>query len=313
MSGVVAEPGRGLACLFQLGAVSEFLDGYWPNSPLVVHGAPERLFELTGALEQPGIDGVLRLPCSSLRADFRTVEGKQASMKPTPQDARALYQAGFTIYAHDIASPGLRGWRATLDEELALPPGTVKVNAFASRTGKGLITHYDSQDNFIVQVRGEKRWRIAPNTHVRYPTVNYGIGNPMTARLRVEAPDGFPDAMPSNCQVVDMRAGSVMFLPRGYWHDAETTGSDSVHLVLEARVPTWGDLVLFVLMAKHRLASAAWREPVLGLRCGDGFRPDLVPELMARVPALAQALAADATNITAAEVAEYLASNQHKG
>ena len=53
---------------------------------------------------------------------------------------------------------------------------------------------------------------------------------------------------------LEMRAGSVMFLPRGHWHDCETTDHESIHFNIQLGLPTWKDLLAFG--AKQALDAA---------------------------------------------------------
>ena len=184
----------GLKALFGPDGAEKFLTGYWPNKPFVVHGDAARLAGLTTY----DFDGLVGLKKFATRAMFRTLTGASTAMSLWPGQERTLYDAGFTIYFHKLLSPALEAWIGALNHDLGLVEGVTRISAFASRRGAGLSPHYDSNDNFVCQARGVKRWRVAANTHVRYPTVGYALGSPVEAIHYAEAPNGFPAEMPSN-------------------------------------------------------------------------------------------------------------------
>jgi hypothetical protein len=69
--------------------------------------------------------------------------------------------------------------------------------------------------------------------------------------------------MPPDAMTVDLRPGSVLFIPRGTWHDTETL-QDSVALTLSYSVQSWADALLERLGAELR-REPAWRAPATGL------------------------------------------------
>jgi len=114
-----------------------------------------------------------------------------------------------------------------------------------------------------------KRWRVARNAHVRYPTLGYTIGDTPSAKQATEAPEGFPTEMPTPFETVELKPGSVMFMPRGTWHDTETLDSASLHFNIQSGLATWKDVLEFVLLGTTALHDAALREPVQHLLVAD--------------------------------------------
>jgi ribosomal protein L16 Arg81 hydroxylase len=92
----------------------------------------------------------------------------------------------------------------------------------------------------VVQLRGRKVWRFARNEHVRFPPVNYLEGEPVPEELKPFVTR--PMKAPKKVQSVTLKPGSVLYLPRGWWHATETL-EDSLHLDLLTAVPTWADVV----------------------------------------------------------------------
>ncbi len=137
------------------------------------------------------------------------------------------------------------------------------INLYASwRSTRGFGTHWDDHDVFAVQVRGEKLWRLYGSTR-RSPT-----------RVDTALEDQAPGAPVWEGVLT---AGDVLYVPRGWWHDARVPvaqqGMGSIHLTCQVRTLTGQDVLAWLgsKLARHEL-----------------FRKD-VP-LMAREDQLAQYL-----------------------
>jgi hypothetical protein len=267
-----------------------FLRRYWPDKHFVYQGNPERLADLL-AIGANGVKSLLAMDRGQLRANGRTLKGEPCSVAANSASAEALYEAGFTLYFLRLQTELFRSMGRVLDQQLSLPPETTQVDAFASKRGPGLATHFDSDESFMVQLRGSKRWRVAPNQSIRYPSANYIMGTEPTLEMKTEGTGDVPDTMPAEHEVVTLRPGSVMFLPRGYWHDTDTVDEESLHLVVETKVPSWRDTLLYVLSHGRAIAGIEWRTPALDLWREGAVRPGLGLELASRLHALATRLA----------------------
>ena len=94
-----------------------------------------------------------------------------------------LFADGATIVLQGLHRtwPAINDFVSTLAEDLGHP---VQANAYVTpRQSQGFDDHYDVHDVFVLQVAGEKHWRIRPPVHV-WPTRD----QPWTAyREQVEA------------------------------------------------------------------------------------------------------------------------------
>jgi hypothetical protein len=105
----------------------------------------------------------------------------------------------------------------------------VQANAyFTPRSAQGLAVHHDMHDVFVLQVAGEKHWRV-------YEPV---VELPLQGQRYSRAEHGEPGAPVEDCV---LEAGDTMYLPRGWLHDALTTDSESLHLTIGVKVYTWLD------------------------------------------------------------------------
>jgi hypothetical protein len=139
--------------------------------------------------------------------------------------------------------------------DLGLPADHCGGELIASRPGAGAPMHFDSDDGFNIQLRGRKRWRTALNQWVAHPLVSYGVGfTDIGRQLAAHAVGPMPERMPANSRTHNVGPGSVVYLPRGTWHETQVVGSgESLALVVNLRVPNWADRVLDAL--KRRLMS----------------------------------------------------------
>lgn len=155
----------------------------------------------------------------------------------------------------------------------------VQVNAYVTPAqNQGFSSHYDVHDVFVLQVAGEKRWRLhAP------PVTDPLRDDPWTDHREAV---GEAAAQPPYLEAV-LRPGDALYVPRGWLHAATALGEVSAHLTVGVHVRTRAALV--EALAALVLDDPRLRETLpLGL---DVTRPDeLAPHLAATVEALAQRL-----------------------
>jgi 50S ribosomal protein L16 3-hydroxylase len=241
-----------------------FLAEYWPTVPCVIHGAPDRLSGLVNLPELRSVPDILRMACDTLMVQSTTAEGEYVNLRVDRTQAASLYACGMTLYLNGVRSVerGLGRCVEQLEADLALAPNLVHPGVLASRKGRGIGMHFDSQEGFIVQVSGRKLWRLAPNRHLKNPHVNHVAGRPIPPELEPLCTSGLPQTMPEETTDIVLSPGSVLFIPRGYWHSTETL-EDSVHIDLMMPNLTWFQLLVPRLMAGLHL-DEAWRAPAFG-------------------------------------------------
>jgi len=142
----------------------------------------------------------------------------------------AEFEAGATIVLqalHHTWGP-LAAFCRTLEAALG---ERVQANAyFTPRSAQGLAVHHDTHDVFVLQVAGEKHWRVYE------PAVEL----PLQSQRYSKALHGEPGPPVEDCV---LRAGDTMYLPRGWLHDALTGDAESLHLTIGVKVYTWLDAV----------------------------------------------------------------------
>jgi len=180
------------------------------------------------------------------------------------------YRAGMTLYMNEVERfiPAVNRLVRRVATDLGIPFDHCGGDLIASKPGAGASMHFDSDDGFNIQIRGRKRWRTAPNRWVAHPLVSYGVGFADIGRqLSAHASGPMPDRMPAGSRTHYVRPGSVVYLPRGTWHETQVVGRDeSLALVVNLRVPNWADRVIEALSGVCCRGHASGRPRSRGTR-----------------------------------------------
>ncbi len=140
----------------------------------------------------------------------------------------ALYLEGATIILEALhrSWPPLTQLCRGLEEHLGFP---VQTNVYLTPAkAQGFATHYDTHDVFILQVHGSKHWKI----------YEPGIELPTKRQRHAEA----NQAPTPILRELEIAAGDLIYLPRGYPHEAATSATDSVHITIGLLPYTWRDV-----------------------------------------------------------------------
>ena len=302
-----------LAGLVAPHSVTEFLTNGWPDRIFVAHGTPSRL---PAFLQRPELADVESLSRHYRGGPLRFTQGRRypKMVRLDQVDAMALYRMGLTLQFEDIAPvvEGAASAMGQLEKELGINPGAAKICAFASPVHDGLGVHFDAQDIFSIQLRGRKRFRVAPVETLRYPYgVQYVPGAEPFDELYPQAGNGFPEIDEARLTTVDMQPGSVLYMPRGTWHSTESDG-DSLSVSVGLYVPAALDTILSQLRLLL-LQDPAWRRPLYGAWGETAAQKNAcasAAELLADLPRHAALLQADTVVTQANHSASRLAHIQ---
>jgi len=152
----------------------------------------------------------------------------QPVLRPDPAKVRELIGRGATLLLNEIETlaPGVLALVDTVQRELGAKSS---VNLYYShKERRGFDSHCDRHDVFAVHLYGSKRWNIyqgqldRPIEHAMFqnvPQIEYD-------RRKGEV-----------AEIVEMNPGDLLYLPRGRFHDALTSGDVSVHLSVSSNEP----------------------------------------------------------------------------
>lgn len=234
-----ARPWASDALSWLIGPIShaEFFDRYYEREALIVpRDEPDRFAPL---LSISHIDGLiasadLRSHTIDLADASRELNREQWVMEGGAVDRAVIahqHALGATVILQQLhqSDPDLAAFCRAMEQTFSCH---VQTNIYLTPpSAQGFHTHYDNHDVFVLQVEGEKRWRL--------------YGTPVTTPYRGE---GFERGKYDQGEVTGefvMKAGDCAYIPRGLMHDASTSGDGpSLHVTCGLIVKTWAEVVL---------------------------------------------------------------------
>lgn len=244
--------------------VTEFLDSFKKNEPFVVHHGGDSLKALFDLPFLSSLESLLNSWPLPIQAHLPDVRDEVSSIDTTAKDAQKLFDNGMGLLFNEAQkiSPLLGSWLEDMRRSLGLSAMTYgRSLIYATPDGKGTAPHFDQNINFVLQIKGIKKWKLAPNHSVANPMTRHTMGQVCDPELMsyLEAP--LPSEMPADSLSFELRPGSFLFVPRGYWHSTEAEG-DALALNYTFTAPTWIDLLSAAMRA--RLAQVPeWRETAM--------------------------------------------------
>ena len=228
----MADTTFGLAQLIDPVDPRAFKQDYWEHAPLIIRRRQPDYYH--GLLTLADVDAILSAP---VRAPHLRVlrDGLEVDLDSTSQAARAevvyeQFRQGGTValqFLHERI-PILAELCRSMAAELS---AGCQVNAYLTPPGeKGLATHYDTHDVFVLQITGAKHWRLFEET-VRLPLEG------RSTRARTES-------QTDPTTEFDLVAGDAIYLPRGFAHEAAAGDSLSLHLTVGVRPINWAFVIL---------------------------------------------------------------------
>jgi cupin superfamily protein len=252
-----------LAALFSPHSPTDFLRLYWPDRPFAAHGSPQRL---PSALRVPELQSVKALAAKYRgRMAFGNAATTSRTVVIENTNPALLLRMGLSLYMVDIVAmvPTLGDLLRQLERELGAPARTARIGAFAAPPSNGVTCHFDAEEVFSIQLHGEKRFHIGGAPDIEQPWgMQFNPGDPSFDDLYAQVPAGFPDPGKCEFETVDMKPGTVLFMPRGTWHYTES-GEDSLSVSIVVRTPAAFECALEALRLRM-LRDARWRRPLYG-------------------------------------------------
>jgi len=154
------------------------------------------------------------------------------------------HRAGATIIlqqAHQL-EPSLGRFCRALEH---LFSAHVQTNLYLTPpNAQGFKTHYDNHCVFVLQIAGEKAWRLYEKpVDTPFRGEEFELGKFESGELKQE---------------FVLEAGDCAYVPRGLMHDAMTSGTEpSLHVTVGLITRTWADLML------EAVSEVALRTPAL--------------------------------------------------
>jgi ribosomal protein L16 Arg81 hydroxylase len=237
----VAEPFTFASLVEPLG-VEAFLNDYQGKREWIHQGRPDRFEWL---LSWRSLNVLIRdqrpasprfrlmkggnpLPEGAYHRTVQTLRGPLRLLDPARLLAELRRGATLVWDAIDQGHPPIRTAKQAFERALH---SFVFVNMYASwGTVGGIGDHWDDHDVFVLQITGRKNWRVHPATRQWPLPEDFGGGPP-----------------PEYAYNWTLEAGSVLYLPRGWWHRVTPVNEPSLHLTVGVLRPTNSDLLMWLL------------------------------------------------------------------
>ncbi len=218
---------------------SEFWAEAWQKGPYVVkRGRPNYFANIFSVRD---LDSLISLSANLSRQHLRLVRTEGSRLNERPVEMRPdgsvdvfstyrAYNEGFSIVANSLDTRWLPVAQLCRNVEKALHHRIV-ANLYATPAGaQGFTPHYDTHDVLVLQVAGAKQWKIYR------PVVNMPMED---SAVRID-----PNHLVEPYRDLVMEAGDLLYMPRGWVHEASTSDTSSIHVTLGIHVTKWLDVMM---------------------------------------------------------------------
>jgi ribosomal protein L16 Arg81 hydroxylase len=233
-------------------SVEVFLDKYWEQEPRLVPRDDLGYFGSLLSLEN--IDDIL--VTGQLHADELQIVRDDDLIDPSKYCRHIIDSSGrmreidpSAVVDHfrngaSLVFKSLQKRRPPLARLCAQLEALLNVETWANvyatpASSNALRVHYDTHDVFIIQIHGQKSWRIL-GAPVPFP-ISYAASS-----KGLESPEVL---------VCQMNAGDLLYIPRGYMHEARTGDKQSVHITIALQTITWARVL------RETVSAIAEQEP----------------------------------------------------
>lgn len=240
-------------------SLDEFFTRYWEKDPFTC--ARHEPFHYQTLLNPSDIDFIISSAFATDKAAVEalgTTEIKKFLKGETATIVSELYDAyrrGSTIRVnrvHRYWKP-LRELCRSLEQSFSFP---VRANLYCTpESAARSRRHYDTHDVLVLQISGRKSWRVFPPLiqlplatvpplpfEERSEMLKYARGGPRKGRASItDAESGEP------ISEVTLEAGDLLYMPRGFLHEAWTADEASTHVTIGLHVVRWLDLLSVAL------------------------------------------------------------------
>lgn len=243
----------------------QFFAEYYDRKPLHVRGAAakfahvlswrqiNRLLDMTHVWSAQSLKLVMDgtpIPAEQYCTRALSRDNDQV-MQPVAARLRDWVGRGASVVMNDVDSltPGLAAVSGALE---GAGLGKAQGNVYISwQSHKAFPAHFDTHDVWAVQVEGEKTWNLWegraewPIAHPAFRNLGQAHHEQAKGKLR---------------EKVLLRPGDLLYLPRGWYHDALAEAPASVHIAYGVHAPLGMDLLN--ILHERAMYDAEFRKPL---------------------------------------------------
>ena len=209
-------------------AVDTFMAEHFGQRPVHVRGqsrrgellSMERLEQLLAVRPHWTEQNIKLILNSRPVAGEHFMDAKGASRLADPAKVEMFMRMGASLVGDHVEAndPAVRSATAMLSRQFA---GTAGANVYCSFQGiRAFASHCDLHEVFAVQIEGEKVWQIYENR----------ADAPVETIQGPDAQGMIDRAKGRVLMTVTMQPGDLLYIPRGFFHDALANSDASLHL-----------------------------------------------------------------------------------
>lgn len=244
-----------LAALIAPADREDFFREHWEGKPLHLSRGDAHYYDsivTNGDLESIISSADLRYPAIQLarNGSYLAPEAYTRNIKhgseffngvPDIGQIQSEYRSGATVVLPALQRtwPALRQLCTALEDDLS---HAVHANVYLTPgDSPGFTPHYDTHEVFVLQIAGNKRWRV--------------FEPPLTLPHRTQPfmPIGY--GLPAPILELELMPGDLLYLPRGYVHAANTSHSHSAHVTIGITVYTWVELISELIASSKEIVD----------------------------------------------------------
>jgi ribosomal protein L16 Arg81 hydroxylase len=241
---------------------STFVEEFWGQRMLYVPASPDKFKDLFSWHELNEILANQRIESPRLRLvlNGREIDPRSYRRKPGIEDNGSVLRsaemlqhlsAGATLILDelDAAVESVRAVVVGLESELRV---SVHSNLYAGwKAANAFPVHWDPHDTFVIQIAGRKSWTVWNPTRLF----------PLYSDVEASSP---PTEEP--CWQGELNPGSLLYMPRGWWHVAFPVNEPTLHITVSVNNRTGIDLLRWTVNSLRESSHCRRDVPQLATR-----------------------------------------------
>jgi ribosomal protein L16 Arg81 hydroxylase len=247
-----------LATLLSPFALEGFFSEHWNREPVYISGCNGKFAALPGLKELPTVLNGKLSASHWTKGHVYTAQGSYFDNKGNIKTINApppmwpdLFNAGFSLCFN-----GLHKYHEQLEQFVdgiattTKFPGTISTTGYLTPPHSGSAMHFDSQHVFLMQISGSKHWKIGERVGWTNAPMNLQLSqvkSPAVKNSFESIGAGVTCPEEGTLRKFTLTTGDILYLPPGFWHQAHTTDSHSLHYSLTlAPLAPWNLLVTYL-------------------------------------------------------------------
>jgi len=207
---------------------AQFREQYYGRQPLLVRGHPKKFDGLFTWDDLNRLLNALSYPHYNVETTGSGGRSQASNQYSLIERCRAGDSLIFT-YLH-LFDPKIGELARSMETETGEPMSVTLVLSQPSRAA--FARHFDRQDVFVLHMDGHKAWQVYDRT----------VDRPV-----VEMYDSVDESARSPTLECELAPGDVLYIPRGYWHQALAQRGSSLHLSLVMSARTGIDFMTWLV------------------------------------------------------------------